>query len=280
MSYIEKKYLKKIKETFEILPESEKQLKELLNQKTLKNDEEISKLCSKFNKEINKILKKYYPEVKDLKDKLRIKSKLKFYYDLIDKLTDLIRNIDNFQKIDDNYYEELIKFINEKNELIEGKYKQICQQELAVFYNKNARSQLEEILTQKIENKENEFFTFGSLEQEIKKIGAALGADSVSIEKITNESIKESLPETVEKNQLKCIIYFTLPLKKMDKIEMKLERLLKIGVQLKKYLQSKNYTAELLINKEILKNEIRRENYIKGLLLTNAELFEEKKKKV
>ena len=183
MSYLEKKYLKKIKDIFDSLPESEIELRNLLSQKSLQNDEKISQVCSHFNKEINKILKTYYPEIKDLKDKLNIKSKLKFYYDLIDKLTDLIRNIDNFQKIDDNYYKELIKFIDKKNDLIKGKYKKICQQELSVFYNENARSRLESILTQKIEQKQNEFFTFGALEQEIKKIWGDNGGNLGQVEK-------------------------------------------------------------------------------------------------
>lgn len=277
MSFIENKYLKKIKEIFDAFPEPENQLKELLNQQSLQNDEKISKLCSHFNKEINKILRKYYPEIKDLEDKLRIKSKLKFYYDLIDKLTDLIRNIENFQKIDENYYNELIKFIDQKDELIKGKYKQICQQELSVFYNKNARSRLEQILTQKIENKENEFFTFGALEQEIKKIGKAFGADNVYFEKIKNENIKNSLPKTVNKKALKSIIYFTLKIKDMGEIESKLEKLLNIGIGLKKYLQSKNYMAELLIDKEISKDKVKEQNLTKGILLTNAEFFKEKK---
>ncbi|MGV9204574.1 MAG: hypothetical protein ACOC44_11225 [Promethearchaeia archaeon] len=202
---------------------------------------------------------------------------MKFYYDLIDKLTDLIRNIENFQKIDENYYNELIKFIDQKDELIKGKYKQICQQELSVFYNKNARSRLEQILTQKIENKENEFFTFGALEQEIKKIGKAFGADNVYFEKIKNENIKNSLPKTVNKKALKSIIYFTLKIKDMGEIESKLEKLLNIGIGLKKYLQSKNYMAELLIDKEISKDKVKEQNLTKGILLTNAEFFKEKK---
>ena len=279
MSYLEKKYLKKIKDIFDSLPESEIELRNLLSQKSLQNDEKISQVCSHFNKEINKILKTYYPEIKDLKDKLNIKSKLKFYYDLIDKLTDLIRNIDNFQKIDDNYYKELIKFIDKKNDLIKGKYKKICQQELSVFYNENARSRLESILTQKIEQKQNEFFTFGALEQEIKKIGVTMGANSVTFEKFRNKNISDSLPETVEKNQLKSIIFFTLQLNNMGEIEQKLEKLLNIGIQLRKYMSSKNYIAELLINKEILTDKQNKLNYIKGRLLTDAELLEQKKKK-
>ena len=80
----------------------------------MKNINEIAKLCADFNHNINLILKKYYPEIKAMDDKLEIKSKLKFYYDLIFYLTDLVRNIENFQKIDQEYYDKLVEFIHDK----------------------------------------------------------------------------------------------------------------------------------------------------------------------
>ena len=82
----------------------------------LKVGDQIARICAECNKKINLILKKYYPEIKELNDKLTIKTHLKFYYDLIDKLTDFIRNVEQFNKIDDKYYETLIEFINNKNE--------------------------------------------------------------------------------------------------------------------------------------------------------------------
>ncbi|MFX1411753.1 MAG: hypothetical protein ACFFA6_15490, partial [Promethearchaeota archaeon] len=121
MSYIEKKYREKIHQIFEELPALEKSLIIALNKKSVKNIDEIAKLCADFNKNINLILKKYYPEIKEMNDKLDIKSTLKFYYDLIHKLTDLVRNIENFQKIDQEYYNKLIEFLYEKENLISGK---------------------------------------------------------------------------------------------------------------------------------------------------------------
>ena len=181
MSYIEKKYSSKIKETFNKQIELEKALIIELQHKSVNNINEIAQLCAQFNHNINLILKKYYPEIKEMNDKLQIKSTLKFYYDLIFKLTDLVRNIDNYKKIEPEYYEKLIQFIHEKDNLIAGKYKNISAQELTAFYDQNSRNNLEKILLEKIESKSRQFFTFGSLEEEIKKIARLAGAGSVII---------------------------------------------------------------------------------------------------
>ena len=118
MSYIEKKYNTKIKEVFDQLSSLDSSLLIQLKKKSVKNINEIAKLCADFNHNINLILKKYYPEIKGMDDKLDIKSTLKFYYDLIFKLTDLVRNIENFQNIDQEYYDKLVEFIHDKNKLI------------------------------------------------------------------------------------------------------------------------------------------------------------------
>ena len=78
MSYIEKKYSNRIQETFEEQSEIERALLIELNKKSVKNINEIAILCAKFNHNINIILNKYYPEIKEMKEKLAIKSALKF----------------------------------------------------------------------------------------------------------------------------------------------------------------------------------------------------------
>ncbi|MFX0083015.1 MAG: hypothetical protein ACFE94_14795 [Candidatus Hodarchaeota archaeon] len=230
MSYIEKKYSTKIKEVFEQLSILDDSLLIQLTKKSVKNINEIAKLCAAFNQNINLILKKYYPEIKEMNDKLIIKSTLKFYYDLIFKLTDLVRNIENFQKIDQEYYEKLIEFINDKEILISGKYKNICAQELTAFYDQNSRQNLENVLLAKIEQKSRNYFTFGSLEEEIKKIAILEGASSVMIMVADNLS-KEDL-ESAES----IIIY------EIDE-DQDFRNLTKIGEQIKKYLDSKNYES-------------------------------------
>ncbi len=228
MSYIEKKYFTKINEIFENLLILDNSLLKQLSKKSVKNINEIAKLCAEFNHNINIILKKYYPEIKGIKDKLKIKSTLKFYYDLIHKLTDLVRNIENFQKIDQEYYEKLIEFINDKDSLISGKYKNICTQELTAFYDQNSRDALEKILIEKIEGKNREYFSFGSLEEEIKKIARLAGARSVTIN-VADELSKEEL-ETAQ-----SLIIFDSD-EPSDFIGLN-----KIGRELKKYLESKKY---------------------------------------
>jgi len=232
MSYIEKKYFTKINEIFESLSILDNSLLNQLNKKSVKNINEIAKLCAEFNHNINIILKKYYPEIKGIKDKLKIKSTLKFYYDLIHKLTDLVRNIENFQKIDQEYYEKLIEFINDKDNLISGKYKNICTQELTAFYDQNSRDALEKILLEKIEGKSREYFSFGSLEEEIKKIARLAGARSVTIN-VADELSKEEL-ETAQ-----SLIIFDSD-EPSDFIGLN-----KIGGELKKYLESKKYKCLL-----------------------------------
>ena len=244
MSYIEKKYRLKITEIFEDLPSLETHLIQLLNRNSVKVVDDIASVCAKFNKSINLILKKYYPEIKEMKDKLEIKSILKFYYDLIDKLTDLVRNIDNFQKIDPEYYDKLIEFTNNKTELIEGKYKAICAQELTAFYDPTSRAHLEKIISEKFLMKSKQYFTFGSLEEEIKKIAKITGANQVSIMRVS-ELYKKEL-ESAE-----SIIAYTVSDDKDEEI------LSKIGAELKQYLESKNYYV-------VVKP---------GLVITNAKLF-------
>lgn len=246
-SYIEKKYNTKIKETFEQLSILDDSLLIQLSKKSVKNINEVAKLCADFNHNINLILKKYYPEIKEMNDKVIIKSTLKFYYDLIYKLTDLVRNIENIQKIDQEYYDKLIEFINEKESLISGKYRIISAQELSAFYDQNSRQNLEKILLEKIESKSRNYFTFGSLEEEIKKIALMAGSSSVIIT-VADKLCKEDLESA------KSIIIFDIG------EDQDFRYLTKIGEEIKKYLDSKNYES-------VVKN---------GTIITDAKLLPDK----
>ncbi len=232
MSYIENKYHQKIHEIFKELPEKEGDLLELLNKKSLTISDDIAKLCAHFNKNINQILKKFYPEIKNMDDKLDIKSTLKFYYDLIDKLTDFIRIIENFQKIDDNYYEALIDFIEDKENLISGKYRQICRRELTAFYDKRSRDHLEKIIAAKFERRSRQFFTMGPLEEEIKKIAKTAGADEVYIDLAKNFDKSDSFESA------QSVIKFATSPEDQN-------RLNRVGEELRKYLESKKYKVEV-----------------------------------
>ncbi|MFX0027710.1 MAG: hypothetical protein ACFE8B_00750 [Candidatus Hermodarchaeota archaeon] len=236
MSYIEKKYYTKIKEVFDHLSSLDNSLLIQLKKKSVKNINEIAKLCADFNHNINLILKKYYPEIKGMDDKLDIKSTLKFYYDLIFKLTDLVRNIENFQNVDQEYYDNLVDFIDDKKNLISGKYRIICAQELTAFYDQNSRQNLEKVLLEKIERKSRNYFTFGSLEEEIKKVGTVAGASSVVISAADSLS-KEDLESA------KSMIIFDIGEEQDFRI------LTKIGEEIKKFLDSKKYTS-------IIKNDV------------------------
>ena len=258
MSYIEKKYNTKITEVFDDLSAIEQDILRLLINKSIAFSDKIAKLCALCTKNVNLILKKYYPEIKRIDDKLRIKSRLKFYYDLIDNLTHYIRSVEEFQKLDDHYYEIIIDFIEEKEDLISGKYTDISSKELTVFYDKKTREDLERVLIEKIESGSKQFFTFGSLEEELKKIARIAGADSISIID-DEEMIKRS--EFIDNP--KAIIYYS--------VYSTDEEILKhIGRALKDYLISKGYEAIILIL-EISDYSTDRD-YLTGSVITNAKL--------
>ena len=243
MSYIEKKYKQKITDVFGELPSLEEDLVNLLDKNSIAVIDDIAIICAQFNKKINLILKKYYPEIKEIKDKLDIKSSLKFYYDLIHKLTDLVRNVENFQKIDQEYYEKLVGFIIDKQSLIFGKYRTISTQELTTFYDKNSRAKLEKILTEKIEMKSKQYFTIGSLEEEIKKIAKIAGAENVLIT-LADDSMRKEL------KMANSVIEFTVSNENTMLFK-------KVGEEIKDYLLSKKYHV-------IQKTK---------MIITNAKLF-------
>ena len=262
MSYIEKKYRNKITEVFDDLSAIEQDILRLLTNKSIEYSDKIAKLCALCIKNINLILKKYYPEIKQIDDKLKIKSRLKFYYDLIDKLTHYIRRVEEFQKLDDQYYETIIDFIEEKENLISGKYTNISSRELTVFYDKKTREELEHVLIEKIESGSKQFFTFGALEEEIKKLARIAGADSVTI--IDNE---EMLKRSGFIDNPKAIIHYS--------VYSTDEELLKnIGRELKDYLISKGYEAIILLL-EISDYSTDRD-YLTGSVITNANLNPDK----
>jgi hypothetical protein len=261
LSYIKKKYLEKINEIFgKELPQWEEYLLELFDKKSITISDNVAKACAEVNKNVNLILKKYYPEINEIDDKLEIKSQLKFYYDLLDKLTDFIRNLESFQKLDEQYYEFIIDFIKDKEDLISGKYKEICRQELMAFYDKRSRDKLENILAEKLERRERQFFAMGPLEEEIKKIGKAAGASQISI----FSAEERNMDKFYVIDNPKSVINYTILSDKEDKLK-------KIGQEIRTFLRAKGYKAELLIV-EFSDIITEREGLI-GTIITDADLL-------
>jgi hypothetical protein len=260
MSYIEEKYTKKIFEILENLVSTEEEIKELLSERNINYSEKIAKLCASCNKKINIILKKYYPEVKSLDSKLEIKSRMKFYYDLIDKLTDFVRNVDEFRRLDEKYFDSLIEFIESKSDLIKEKYRNISTNELTAFYDKKSRENLERILEQNLAQRERQFFTIGPLEEEIKKIGRIAGADDVLIFSRERFHVKDMKLIEEPNSLIQYSIY------SMDEDKLK-----KIGYEIKNFLISKGYEALILLV-ELVDLDMDREGLV-GNVLTNAELL-------
>ena len=231
MSYIEKKFRNEITLVFEELSSMEKGLMALLEQNSLRKTEEIAKICSELVKKINLILKKFYPEIKNIEDKIIIKSSLRFYYDLIEKLTTYIRHVENFRQIDENVFNSLKKHIYDKKKLIGGKFKELATRELTTFYNPKAREELESILEEKIKTKEREFFTFGTFEQEIKKKARLAGATEIMIFTASSE-------EREKINFAQSLIHFKINKNDDDLLE-------KVGNEIQSFLLSKGYKVKL-----------------------------------
>ena len=258
MSYIEKKYNNKISEAFDELAKIEQDILELFALKSTEYSDKIAKLCALSNRSINLILKKYYPEIKQINDKLRIKSRLKFYFDLIEKLTHYIWCVEKFQKLDDQYYDDIIEFIEDKENLISGKYKDISSHELTVFYDQKTREELERVLIEKIELGNKQFFSLGSLEEEIKKIARIAGAEEVTI--LTNE---EMLKRAEFIANPRAIIQYSVFFRDEDLLKS-------IGRELKEYLNSKGYEAIILLL-EITDLTLEQE-FLAGSIITDANL--------
>jgi hypothetical protein len=259
MSYIEKKYNTKILELFDELTELEQDILELFAFKSIEYSDKVAKLCALSTNKINLILKKYYPEIRQISDKLRIKSRLKFYFDLIDKMTHYIRCVEEFQNLDDQYYETIIEFIKDKENLISGKYKDISSNELTVFYDKKTREKLEKVLAEKIEAGSNHFFTFGSLEEEVRKIARIAGAEEVVILKD-----EELLRRAEFIKDPKTIVHYSLYSKDEDLLK-------EIGREIKNYLNSKGFEAIILLLE--ITDATQEREFIAGSVITNADLL-------
>ncbi len=239
MSYIEKKYYKKIFETFDDLKKSDQKLLKLIQCKSVNKVDPISEELAKVNQNVNLILGKYYPEIKELDEKLEIKTIMKFYYDLLDKFTDFLRNAEGFRQLDDQYYESIIDFINDKNTLIDNKYRRIVSQELTNFYDKKSRENLEKILASKLELNNREYFTIGTLEEEIKKIAELNGADSISFKPPEQNHIDKM-------DDAKTIITY----KEKNGAKNRKE----IGMAIQNFLISKKYKVVLTSDSELIIN--------------------------
>ncbi|MFX1257652.1 MAG: hypothetical protein ACFFAN_07330, partial [Promethearchaeota archaeon] len=120
-----------------------------------------------------------------------------------------------------------------KENLISGKYRLICLQELSAFYDQESREKLEKIIAAKYEKKNKEYFTFGSLEEEIKKIARIAGADQFSI------SAAENLGDLDFFSSAQTIIRFGVASDDKNKLK-------KIGEEIKKFLEAKSYKVQLL----------------------------------
>ncbi|MHA1148670.1 MAG: hypothetical protein ACTSR8_10540 [Promethearchaeota archaeon] len=256
MSFIEKRNKERIFYIFKQLKNIEDNLIKLFRQRSIKVVDDVATSCSNLNKDINEILK-LYPEIVNMGDKIIIKSNLQFYYDCLDKLTDFVRHVDQFHQLHKEYFDSIVEFIENKEELIQNKYKPIANQELIAFYDKSTRKALDSILQAKITNKEHEFFTFGPLEQEIKKIARTAGADLISI--LSAENLKASdifnpfdLLEEAQSVISFAIAYSGNTLRRSrvpykegyeDFLDKNFQRFLNINKELLDYLRSKNYKA-------------------------------------
>ena len=128
------------------------------------------------------------------------------------------------------------------------------------FYDKRSRDNLENILAEKLERRERQFFAIGPLEEEIKKIGKAAGAREISI--FSAEERKMGKFYVIDNP--KSVINYTI-------LSDDEEKLKNIRREIRTYLRSKGFEAELLIV-EFSDIITEREGLI-GTIITDADLL-------
>jgi len=142
------------KEIFAIFNSLETQESELIyifEKHSIKTTDEIAKSCAHISNSINIILK-LYPGITEMNDKVKIKAHLKFYYELITKLMHFLKSVENFQQISEEYYDQIIEFLENRNILINGKYTSLTKNELDTFYSDEKKKEIEFFLEKRLKD--------------------------------------------------------------------------------------------------------------------------------
>jgi len=142
------------KEIFAIFNSLETQESELIyifEKHSIKPSDEIAKSCAQISSSINLILK-LYPSITEINDKVKIKAHLKFYYELITKLMHFLKSVENFQQISEEYYDQIIEFLENRNILINGKYTSLAKNELDTFYSDEKKKEIEFFLEKRLKD--------------------------------------------------------------------------------------------------------------------------------
>ncbi len=142
------------KEIFAIFNSLETQESELIyifEKHSIKTTDEIAKSCAIVSNSVNSILK-LYPDITEMNDKVKIKAHLKFYYELITKLMHFLKLVENFQQISEEYYDQIIEFLENRNILINGKYTNLAKNELDTFYSEEKKKEIEFFLEKRLKD--------------------------------------------------------------------------------------------------------------------------------
>ncbi len=142
------------KEIFAIFNSLETQESELIyifEKNSIKTTDEIAKSCAIVSNSVNSILK-LYPDITEMNDKVKIKAHLKFYYELITKLMHFLKLVENFQQISEEYYDQIIEFLENRNILINGKYTNLAKNELDTFYSEEKKKEIEFFLEKRLKD--------------------------------------------------------------------------------------------------------------------------------
>lgn len=144
----------RFKEIFEIFNSLETQDSELINifeEHSIKPTDEIAKSCAIVSNSVNSILK-LYSDITEMNDKVKIKAHLKFYYELITKLMYFLKSVENFQQISEEYYDQIIEFLEKRYILINGKYTSLAKNELDTFYSEEKKKEIEFFLEKRLKD--------------------------------------------------------------------------------------------------------------------------------
>lgn len=103
---------------------------------------EYAGLVARYSQEINAMLK-IYPNKQIWEEKIDIKSELKFSYDFLNMLVNIIRKLELNVHLDVQTLNQAIEYINNREQLIKSTYRSLAIEELESFFDPQIRERLE-----------------------------------------------------------------------------------------------------------------------------------------
>ena len=141
--------------TFPELLTFETQIVELLDAMNKQGDNldpetinHYARLIGNYSQKINETLKQYHTITKRA-EKLQSKARLKYAYDFLQILLELLKCVEMTNRLNQSLHEVLCELYNKQDDLLETQYFIAAKRELDVFNNPQLRTALEQDLAKK-----------------------------------------------------------------------------------------------------------------------------------